>query len=513
MKQFSLVIRIFSFCLITVLGCISSTNAQQPEYKEQHRPQFHFSPPAHWMNDPNGLVYYEGEYHLFYQYYPGGTVWGPMHWGHALSKDLVHWQNLSIALYPDSLGYIFSGSVVVDHQNTSGFKKGTVAPMIAIFTYHNMSGEKSGKNDFQTQGIAYSQDKGRTWKKFANNPVIKNPGMKDFRDPKVIWHEASKKWILTMAAGNQVRFYRSPDLKNWELSGTFGADEGNHGGVWECPDLMELKTNDGKTSKWVLLVSVGTGAPNGGSGTQYFMGNFDGSVFHNDNEKKQTLWLDYGTDNYAGVTWSNVPGSRKLFLGWMSNWQYAQNVPTKVWRSAMTLPRELSIYPIEKGFRIRTKPAGELNALRDGKPAIKILSEKIYPITTNELELSFDLLKADQEAVGIQLSNQKGERFVVGYDPVKKRFWADRTGLKDTSFSKQFSSMHYAPRTSNSEILKMHLYIDRSSIELFADDGEVVMTDIFFPETDFTFVETLKGKDASTSLTKGIMFTLKSIWH
>ena len=266
-------------CLFLYLCCICCQNQQsgksqqvmqEPSYHEQHRPQMHFSPPGQWMNDPNGMVYFEGEYHLFYQHYPDSNVWGPMHWGHAVSTNLVNWENLPIALYPDELGYIFSGSAVIDWNNTSGFGKDNHPPMIAIFTHHNMDQEKAGGDRYQVQSIAYSLDKGRTWTKFADNPVISNPGIKDFRDPKVIWHEESARWIMVFAVKDRVHFYTSTNLKEWSFASEFGASDGNHGGVWECPDLFPLKTSEGET-KWILLQSINPGGPNGGSATQYFV--------------------------------------------------------------------------------------------------------------------------------------------------------------------------------------------------------------------------------------------------
>ena len=504
----------FRKCILTIniLVCLGSAYAQPASYSEKHRPQFHFSQPAHWMNDPNGMVYYNGEYHLFYQYYPDSTVWGPMHWGHAITKDLIHWQHLPIALYPDSLGYIFSGSVVVDKNNSSGFQKGEEKPLVAIFTYHNMSGEKSGRTDFQTQGIAYSIDKGRTWKKYSNNPVIKNPGTKDFRDPRVMWHEGSKQWILTLAVANKVQFYRSTDLKNWQLSSDFGMNQGNHGGVWECPDLFQLPTEDGKSSRWVLLVSVGNGAPNGGSGTQYFVGNFDGKVFTNAYSTKTVLWLDYGCDNYAGVTWSNAPNNRHLFLGWMSNWQYAQKVPTDKWRSAMTLPRELFLHKTSDGYTVITKPAKETESLRIKNSPVDFLSKKEHTYSLCELMVEFDLDKAGKDDFGIEINNAANETVYIGYNRAKNNFYIDRSNCKDRSFSKEFPAIHYAPRLTTDKKVKMHLYIDKSSVELFADDGSVVMTDIFFPAQDFNKIHAY-STGGTAPLTSGKLFELKSVWH
>lgn len=494
-----------------MIGLIPAiVNGQQSGYHEKYRPLIHFSPEAHWMNDPNGMVYYKGDYHLFYQYYPDSTVWGPMHWGHAISKDLMHWQHLPIALYPDSIGYIFSGSVVVDKNNSSGFQKGKESPLVAIFTYHNPEGEKMGKNDFQTQGIAFSNDKGRTWTKYAGNPVLKNPGLKDFRDPKVMWYAPSQKWIMTMAAGNEIRFYESKDLKNWHFAGSFGADQGDHGGVWECPDLIELPTGT-HGSKWVLVVSIGNGAPNGGSGTQYFIGQFDGKTFHNDNSKDTRLWIDYGKDNYAGVTWSNPPVNRHLFLGWMSNWQYAQQVPTKPWRSAMTIPRELQLKQTPAGYRLISQPVRELINLRKEPNPIKLQENQNYLLTQNELLVSFPMPVAGETVPVIQLSNTNGEMLAIGYDVSKNLFYIDRTHMKKQDFSASFAGLHTAPRESVDKRVTLHLIIDQSSVEVFADQGSVVLTDLFYPEKPFTAFSIKTAKHAVQPV-KAVQYTLQSIW-
>ncbi len=502
--------RVLSICCILTLFTIRSMG-QVPVYQEKHRPQFHFSPRANWMNDPNGMVYYKGEYHLFFQYYPDSTVWGPMHWGHAISKDMVHWKQLPIALYPDSLGYIFSGSVVVDEQNTSGLQTGTEKPLVALFTYHDIHGEKAGRNNFQSQGLAYSLDKGATWKKFKQNPVIHNPGTKDFRDPKVRWHKESGSWIMTLAAGDEILFYRSHNLKDWKFSGSFGKEEGNHGGVWECPDLIELPMQNDKEKKWVLLVSIGNGAPNGGSGTQYFIGDFDGKTFHNSHSKTTQLWLDYGTDNYAGVTWSNAPDNRVVFLGWMSNWQYAQSVPTKNWRSAMTLPRELSLKQTREGVRLISEPVSSLHTLRKTEHKLSERDMKGYPISLGELSIAFDLTNNNNSDFGIELYNKIGEWVRVGYEKSSNRFYIDRTKSGETAFSKSFPAKHYAPRISSSDTLSLRLFIDHSSIELFADGGSISMTDLFFPTQNFNRFRLFGGKGKLTPL-HPLLYDLDSIW-
>lgn len=505
-------IAIALLCIATFLACRSNENTAK-KVVETHRPHFHFTPKTGWMNDPNGMVYFKGEYHLFYQCYPDSTVWGPMHWGHAVSKDLMHWEHLPIALYPDSLGYIFSGSAVVDENNTSGFGKNGEIPLVAIFTYHDMAGEKAGKNDFQTQGIAYSLDKGRTWTKYAQNPVLKNPGIRDFRDPKVRWHEATKQWVMTLAVVDHVEFYASNDLKNWAKTGDFGKTEGSHGGVWECPDLFPLKIEGSNTEKWVLILNIGNGAPNGGSGTQYFVGQFDGKTFKNDNKPSDILWLDYGRDNYATVTWSGMPDDRRISIGWMSNWQYAQKVPTQAWRSATTLPRELSLRNTLQGIRLFQKPAKEQEILRRGKIDIPTqtitASYALKPVpTTHEITLTFDLSKTTAQDLGIVLFNSKDEKVLVGYEKTTNRFYIDRTEGGKKDFEKGFAGRHYAPRIATDNVLKMNLHTDVASIELFADDGAVVMTDIFFPNEDFNQAAIFSNKGA-THLVEGKIWALE----
>lgn len=497
--------------ILILLTYYSDMGAQLSGYKEQHRPQYHFSPQANWMNDPNGMVFYKGEYHLFYQYYPDSTVWGPMHWGHAISNDMVHWQHLPIALYPDSLGYIFSGSVVVDKNNTSGFQKGEEAPLVAVFTYHNMKGEKAGTNDFQTQGIAYSNDKGRTWIKYKNNPVLKNPGNKDFRDPKVNWHEASKHWVMSLAVGNKIQFYRSSNLIDWSLTGEFGERQGNHGGVWECPDLFPVKINNTTQEKWVLLVSIGNGGPNGGSATQYFIGDFDGNTFINDNPASTILWIDYGCDNYAGVTWNNTSENKRLFLGWMSNWQYAQIVPTKNWRSAMTLPRELSVQKTTHGFYLVSNPVKALEGLRKMNPLMIKETKTLITTGLNELLLEYDIEEGSAQDFGVVFSNMQNEQLKVGYNKNSNEFYIDRTKAGKSDFHSSFANKQTATRTSTSRTLKLHLFVDRSSLELYADDGLTVLTTIFFPNEDLTRLQLYQNKGKS-KLKKAKLFELQSIW-
>ncbi|MBP6557509.1 MAG: glycoside hydrolase family 32 protein [Flavobacterium sp.] len=332
--------------------------SQSSYYKEPYRLQFHFTPPEKWMNDPNGLVFFNGKYHLFYQYYPEDTIWGPMHWGHAISADLLHWEHLPIALYPDKLGWIFSGSAVIDKDNTAGFGKDA---MIAVFTYHNDEIWKAGNKNTESQGIAYSLDEGKTWTKYAANPVLNNSGEQDFRDPKVFWNSAISKWNMVLAVGDKIKIFSSPNLKQWQFESDFKPQmDEKELGVWECPDLFPMKIASSNETKWVMIVNHGDHAPNGGSGTRYFVGDFDGKTF---TPKQKAVWMDYGMDFYAAVTFSNVPDEKMILLGWMSNWKYAVKVPTEKWRSAMTLPREMSLIKEKDTYYITQNPISEYNTL------------------------------------------------------------------------------------------------------------------------------------------------------
>ena len=480
-KYFFAIAFVFHCFLYSAHGQTGSTEF----YNEPHRPQIHFSPKEHWMNDPNGMVYYKGVYHLFYQYYPGGTVWGPMHWGHATSKDLIHWQHQPIALYPDGLGYIFSGSAVVDYKNTSGFGKNGKAPLVAIFTHHDPKGEKEGRNDFQNQSIAYSLDEGKTWTKYGGNPVLKNPGIKDFRDPKVSWNEVANKWIMTLATLDRITFYSSPNLKDWTKESEFGKDVGAHGGVWECPDLFSLNYNGKKL--WVLLVNLNPGGPNGGSATQYFIGDFDGHQFKP--FATDTRWADYGPDEYAGITYSNT-GNRKIFLGWMSNWQYAQVVPTGKWRSAMTVPRELSIKKVGEKYLLASKPLNELNNLSASTVNFKDITVTDFNLTSKTRKLTgparIKLTSGEIKNFTLTLSNPVGQKLVIGFDKSSNQYFIDRTASGKTDFENDFAKKHTAPRFVPSKNFDLTLIIDNASVELFADNGLTIMTEIFFPDEDYS---------------------------
>ncbi len=514
--------------LIITIGCSisckknTSVENETVTPHETHRLQYHFSPPAHWMNDPNGMVFYKGEYHLFYQYYPDSTVWGPMHWGHAVSKDLVHWEHLPIALYPDSLGYIFSGSAMVDWKNTSGLGTQTDPPLIAIYTYHDAVKAEKGDSTYQTQGLAFSNDAGRTWNKYEQNPIMKNPGIKDFRDPKVFWYEPQQKWIMSLAVYDHVRFYSSPDLKTWTLESEFGKTSGSHAGVWECPDLFPLRVEGSDTVKWILLLSINPGGPNGGSATQYFIGHFDGKTFTNENSDTTTIWLDGGRDNYAGVTWSDMPASdgRKIFMGWMSNWLYGQVVPTETWRSAMTIPRQLTLHKDTSGFRIHSNPVKELESLRDSEFSFQNdtlltemdLTSKIgFSPAQMEiiLELEPDSVTSD---IGLSISNSRGEEYRIGYNLESGQYYSDRTKAGKDTFSPEFAKPIVITQGNLREKnLRWHIFLDVASCEFFADNGAVVMTEIFFPNENYQQLK-LYAKDGQVIIRKATFYNMKSIW-
>lgn len=479
--------------ILAALFFAQFANAQ--DAPEKYRPQFHFSPKAHWMNDPNGMLFHNGTYHLFYQYYPEAKIWGPMHWGHATSKDMVHWKEQPIALYPDSLGYIFSGSAVADVNNTSGFGKDGKTPLVAIFTHHNpvLEKQKTGRHEYQS--IAYSLDDGATWTKYSGNPVLPNPGITDFRDPKVRWYEPQKKWIMTLATKDRITFYSSPDLKNWSKESEFGADAGEHGGVWECPDLLPL-THEGK-QVWVLIVNINPGGPNKGSAGQYFLGDFDGKTFTA--YSKETKWLDWGADNYAAVTFSNT-GNRSLLMGWMSNWQYANQVPTDPWRSANTISRELGLQAVGKELYLTSIPAKELESIQGEGYSRKNLTVKapvdLAPKGGNASGLfRLDLKTASTSDFELVMSNKTGNELLIGYDKASNQYYIDRSKSGKIDFEAGFGQKHTAPRLSKDGKIALTLVADVASVELFADGGLTVMTDIFFADTPLSelTIQSVKG--------------------
>lgn len=477
--------------LVSLLGCKQKNSTQEvaknktfTTYTEPYRPQYHFSPKANWMNDPNGLVFYDDTYHLFYQYYPDDTKWGPMHWGHATSRDLKSWQHKPVALYPDSLGYIFSGSAIVDSLNTSGLGTSQNPPLVAMFTYHEPKGEKEGKTNYQTQGIAYSLDKGTTWTKYKGNPTLPNTqNLKDFRDPKIFWHSETNKWILLVVAGDHAKIYNSDNLIDWVYLSDFGKNTGAHGGVWECPDLFKLPVQDKKESKWVLLISINPGAPNGGSGTQYFIGDFDGVKFTTN--QKIDKWLDYGRDNYAGITYNNLPQNERIFIGWMSNWNYGQETPTSPWRSSMTLPRKLNLYKNPDYFLANTPVKAITKDLNFRTK--KLINSTLTDSLLQQSVIQFELPKPLQD-FELVFSNPNGEHVNITYSKSKKSFYLDRkkSGVKDFSEDFAASIMQAPAQFTNSTAAEFSIFLDQSSIEFFADQGATVLTAQIFPQSPYT---------------------------
>lgn len=485
-KVFKMKVKSIIIFFVVISFLTSCTQQKDINFKstglENYRPIYHFTPDKGWMNDPNGLVYLDGNYHLFYQYYPDTTVWGPMHWGHATSADLINWEELPIALYPDSLGYIFSGSAVYDLENTSELGSAKNPPLVAIYTYHDMKGEKSGAIDYQSQALAFSTDQGKTWTKYEHNPVLTSPGIKDFRDPKVSRitnSDGSQSWLMTLAVSDQINFYGSDNLKDWTLLSEFGKDLGAHGGVWECPDLIPMQSPSGE-NKWVLLVSINPGGPQNGSATQYFIGDFkDGSFTPDDT---MIRWLDYGPDNYAGVTWSNLPSlqDRVLFIGWMSNWLYGNVVPTEKWRSAMTIPRELSLFEVDGTLLVKSSPAKELIELRKENYHLK---NKSSNLPSESIELTANI--KNDENFSITFFNDEEEKLVITKDDYLVSI--DRSESGENRFNKDFSAIHSAPLSWDAKNIR--LFLDASSVELFVNDGELAMTSILFPSSPWNRIE------------------------
>ncbi|MCI7284387.1 MAG: DUF4980 domain-containing protein [Prevotella sp.] len=433
--------------------------------REKYRPVYHHTPAWGWMNDPNGMFYKDGVWHLYFQYNPYGSQWENMTWGHSTSTDLIHWTFQGAPIEADVWGTIFSGSAVVDHNNTAGFGKGAV---VAMYT-------SAGEN--QTQSIAYSNDNGQTFTKYDGNPVLTS-NTPDYRDPHVFWNEDIKRWNMIMAEGQHMDIYSSADLKEWKLESQFGAEYGNHGGVWECPDLMKMKVRGTDQYKWMLLCNINPGGPFGGSATQYFVGQFDGHKFTCESAPEVTKWMDYGKDHYATVTFDNAPDGRHVAMAWMSNWQYANQVPTMQYRSANSVPRDLDLYEYQGQTYCGVTPSPELAAARP-KKATKTLTEACEMVVT---------LKGNAT---ITLANDKGEQVVMTYDEKSRTFAMDRTKSGQKEFSDDFAALTVAP--VHGKMSQLRLFIDRSSIEAFDADGKMAMTNLVFPTKPYNKV-LVKGK-------------------
>lgn len=429
--------------------------------REAYRPVYHHTPLWGWMNDPNGLFYKDGVWNLYFQYNPYGSTWENMTWGHATSRDLVHWQYEGTPVEPDALGTIFSGSAVVDSANTAGFGKNAI---VAMYT---------SAAESQTQSLAYSTDGGKTFTKYSDNPTLtaKEP---DFRDPKMIWNEATNEWNLVMATGQKMNFYSSKDLKNWKYESSFGEGYGCHKGVWECPDLIQMDNG-----KWVLFCNINPGGPFGGSATQYFVGQWDGHKFTCESKPEVTKWMDYGKDHYATVTFSNAPDGRHVALPWMSNWQYAAVVPTKQYRSGNGIPRDLGIFTDGNEDYLSVKPSPEI---------MKAFSKKAQSLG----DACMVEVSGLRRNATIELSNGKGERVVMRYDAAENSFSVDRMKSGQTDFSDVFASVTTAP--THGKVSRVLIFIDKSSVEVFDADGKFALTNLVFPTKPYDRITVKGGK-------------------
>jgi fructan beta-fructosidase len=470
---------------------------------EPLRPQVHFTPARYFMNDPNGLVYFEGEYHLFYQYNPFGPKWGHMSWGHAVSRDMLHWEHLPVALTEQDGIMIFSGSVVVD-RNTSGLCGAAHSCLVAIYTGH--------RADRQTQNLAFSTDRGRTWTKFAGNPVI-DLGLKDFRDPKVFWHDASRRWVMVAALPDQhkVRFFGSGDLKKWEALSDFGP-AGATGGVWECPDLFPLRV-DGRPDdiRWVLDVDINPGALAGGSGGQYFVGRFDGTRFTDEQPEVRPSWVDYGKDFYATTSFSDIPSAdgRRIWMGWISNWMYANDEPTNTWRGAQSVPRALGLQRTPAGLRLVQVPIAELAALRAPGAPVTLTGSTRLPAAA---EIEIVATTGDWKTAALRLYNDAGEEAIVGFTTDPAEVFVDRRKARSPSSPAHaaYTSRDAGPARPRDGRLRATLLFDRSVIEVFVNDGETVLTERVYPTVPFSRVEWVTGDGARAAAAR--MWPLRSVW-
>ncbi len=478
-------------------------------YIEPFRPQYHFSPEEGNLADPNGLVFFEGEYHQFYQ--QNGQ------WAHAISTDLLHWKHLPIALSYDELGQSISGSAVVDWKDTSGFFGGKPG-LVAIFT--------NTKEGIESQSLAYSKDNGRTWEKYKGNPIIQNPGIKDFRDPKVFWHQETKKWVMVVSTNQSVSFYGSSDLKKWKFLSKFGEDQGSHAAVWECPDLFQLPVDgNSKNKKWVLHVSVGDNAETNGSTAQYFIGEFDGKHFLNDNKKDTVLWTDFGKDFYAAQSYSDLPteDGRRIWQGWMSNWRYPYQSPTKPWMGSMSIPREVSLQTIKnEGIRLVQRPIKELESLRVDEIKLKDIvvdgNKQLDQFSGTTFEFEGVLEWEHVEEFGIRLRQSNEEETVIGYESNGPHVFMNRTNsglqtiLDRSGHEFTFGNKYTAPYSPEKKSLKIHGFVDESSVEIFINDGEQVFTNLIYTKSTNGGVE-LYSKGGSVTFKSLKLYHLQSTWR
>ena len=508
--------RSFLFAIVMAVSAVLVGGVfAQDSYDQPWRPQYHFTPSHNFMNDPNGMVFYKGEYHLFYQYNPEGQVWGHMSWGHAVSTDMLHWQHLPVAIPEDPKYMAYSGSAVVDWNNSSGLCKNPDPQdhscLIAIYA--------AAYKDRQKQHIAHSNDRGRTWTNYTGNPVI-DADAEDFRDPKVFWYAPQRKWVLVavLADRRKALFFDSTDLKHWTKLSEFGA-AGDDAGQWECPDLLELPLEGTKETRWVLIINRNPGAPAGGTGVRYLVGHFDGAQFTEENPAGGKLWADYGKDFYATNSFNDMPASdpRKIWIGWTSNWLYAKDEPTVLWRGAQSIPRTLSVRRVGSQLLMVQAPVREMQSLR-GRPfslsnstvqkANASIAHAGIEGETYEIEAELEPQKAGE--IGFRLRKGDNAETLIGVIPWSNTLFVDRTRSGDVSFSKDFPG-RYSTTLHNTKRVKLHIFVDRSSVEVFANDGEKVMTDRVYPPPGSTGIDLYStgGAGKVVSLT---VWPLASIW-
>ncbi len=476
---------------LTLADTFDTTN------REKYRPAYHHTPLYGWMNDPNGMFYKDGRWHLYYQWNPYGSKWQNMTWGHSSSADLVRWEHHPAAIEANGLGTVFSGSSVVDSANTAGFGRDAV---VALYTSADVS---------QTQSLAHSSDGGMTFEIYPGNPVLTLES--EARDPNMFWDADNGRWVLSLAHAldHEMLFFTSPDLKEWTLQGSFGKGIGAQDGVWECPDLFRLKVDGSGEEKWVLVCNINPGGPFGGSATQYFTGDFDGKTFIADTDAEgaiPTKWMDYGKDHYATVSWSDAPDNRRVLIGWMSNWQYAGEVPTMQYRSANTLPREAGLFRAPDGqLYLSSSPVAELAALRD-KPSVSVRNkpaggnDRNFPLPDSNggaCEILLDIDSRKAASVDITISNNDGESVILSYDTKAHTLSFDRRRSGITDFSQDFPTVTTAPTFETDGKLSLRIFIDRSSIEVFGNGGKTVMTNLVFPTVPYSSVSvSAKGGNA-----------------
>lgn len=491
-------------------------------FEERYRPQYHYTPRINWMNDPNGLVYYDGTFHLFHQYNPFGDQWGYMSWNHATSPDMIHWEHQPVAIPygKEEEEGIFSGGAVVDHNNTSGFGDGSRAPIVATYTSHYTRDDGS---TWQAQSLAYSTDGGETFVKYEGNPVLEYDDP-DFRDPNVMWDEQIERWVMVVALPQQfkVQFYASDNLIDWEFLSDFGP-AGATGGIWECPDLFPLAVDgDPENIRWVLHVDINPGGIAGGSGSQFFVGDWDGETFTTDESISggDVIWGDYGTDYYAAISWNNLPeeDGRRVMIGWMNNWLYANDIPTDPWRSAMSIPRTVHLEMIEDNMKVVQRPVEELQQLRNGHTELgnRSVTEGIHSLTNEGIsgkayELIMELEPQNSSTIGLKLREGTDEETLVGYNAENGTVFVDRTNSGEDGFHEDFAQRNEAPARLIGGKVKLHIFVDWSSVEVFVNDGETVITTRIFPDPESEDIS-LYSEGGEGTISTLSFWSLQSIW-